>query len=960
MATLLYRLGKASYRRAGRVLMAWLAALVAIGGIGFGFAGQTDEEFRIPGSESQEAFDRLEAVFPAFAGASAQAVLVAPEGERLDQAEYRSLIIRLTGTIDRLDGIEEAVHPFEEFAEQALSADGSTAFIQIQFDAAAPEVSDELLDSLLSTRSVVDGSGLTLEFGGTVFQDQQVGLTVAEVFGVMFAGLVLIITFRSVRPAWMPLASAIIGVGIILGVLFFSSNFIVLSSSSPLLAVMLGLAVGIDYSLFILSRHRTQLAAGEDPEESAATAVGTAGNAVVFAGVTVIVALLGLFVVGLPFLSVLGASAAAAVAIAVLAAITLLPALMGLAGEKLRPQAGSAAARIAALSADRPSMGRRWARLVAKHPVVVTLVTVLGLGGLALPALSLDLNLPGGGQEPEDSTQRKAYDLISNGFGPGYNGPLLIAADITRSDDILDDLEDMEEQFSAVPGVDYVSQGFPSPGLDTAIFQVIPDFAPDSPETKALVADIRERIPEWEERFDAPMAVTGVTAIGVDVSERIQNALLPFGVVVVGLSIVLLLAVFRSIVVPLKAALGFVLSVTAAFGVVVIVFQWGYGADLLHVTPGPILSFMPIILMAVLFGLAMDYQVFLVSGMREVQVHTGNWRHAIEEGYSQGARVVTAAALIMFFVFFSFVPEGSNIIKPIALGLAVGIAFDAFVVRMTLVPALMALFGKSAWWLPRWLDRRVPRADVEGELLRDHVRDSAWAAAHPSLVVHAKYLTTPASPEPISLEWTAGQRVAVVGEAASTTALAATLGGYLEPRSGAVHIMGHALPGDARSARQKVSIWSQHDNDLLEPLGDILAERGRFAAPAADRRRPAHPPASESLVRITSASASLIPESETRPIGADTRMGTLPRAQQIVASAAIALADRAPVTIISPTVPVAHPNELELWWKAIEQLAGSQQVVALCVAPPARALDLPHGVDLLDLGQPAALPGVTS
>ena len=960
MAIFLYRLGKASYRRAGRVLLAWLAALVAIGGVGFGFAGQTDEEFRIPGSESQEAFDRLEAVFPAFAGASAQAVLVAPDGERLDQAEYRSLIIRLTGAIDRLDGVEDAVHPFEEFAEQALSADASTAFIQIQFDAAAPEVTDELLDSLLATRSVVEGSGLTLEFGGTVFQDQQVGLTIAEVFGVMFAGLVLIVTFRSVRPAWMPLASAIIGVGIILGILFFSSNFIVLSSSSPLLAVMLGLAVGIDYSLFILSRHRTQLAAGEEPEESAAIAVGTAGNAVVFAGVTVIVALLGLFVVGLPFLSVLGASAAAAVAIAVVAAITLLPALMGLTGEKLRPQPGSAAARIAALSADTPSMGRRWARLVAKHPLVVTLVTVLGLGGLALPALSLDLNLPGGGQEPEDSTQRKAYDLISEGFGPGYNGPLLIAVDITRSDEILDDLEDIEAQFVTVSGVDYVSQGFPSPGLDTAIFQIIPDFAPDSPETKALVADIRQRIPDWEERFDAPMAVTGVTAIGVDVSERIQNALLPFGVVVVGLSIVLLLAVFRSVVVPLKAALGFVLSVTAAFGVVVVVFQWGYGADLLHVTPGPILSFMPIILMAVLFGLAMDYQVFLVSGMREVQVHTGNWRHAIEEGYSQGARVVTAAALIMFFVFFSFVPEGSNIIKPIALGLAVGIAFDAFVVRMTLVPALMALFGSSAWWLPRWLDRRVPRADVEGELLRDHVRDSAWAAEHPSLVVHASYLTTAASNNPVSLEWPAGKRVALVGEAPVAVAFAATVAGYTEPRSGTLHIMGHALPGDARTARQRVSVWSQHDNDLLEPLGDVLAERQRFAAPPSGTRRATHPPVPEILSRINRVSTSISLEAQPRVIDAASRMGALPRTQQIVVSAAIALADRAPVTIISPTAPVSHPDEIDLWWRAISELADTQHIVALCVAPPARALELPAGIDLLDLSQPLTIAGAPS
>ena len=544
MATFLYRLGKASYRRAGRVLGAWLVALIAIGGIGFGFAGQTDEEFRIPGSESQEAFDRLEAVFPAFAGASAQAVLVAPEGERLDHGEYRAAIIRLTSAIDRLDGIEEAVHPFEEFAEQAMSEDASTAFIQIQFEAAGPEVSDETLEGLVATRALVEGTDITLEFGGTVFQDQQVGLTIAEVFGVMFAGLVLIVTFRSLRPAWMPLASAIIGVGIILGILFFSSNFVTLSSSSPLLAVMLGLAVGIDYSLFILSRHRTQLAAGEDAEESAAIAVGTAGNAVVFAGVTVIVALLGLFVVGLPFLSILGASAAGAVAIAVLAAITLLPALMGLAGEKLRPTPGSQAARIAApLGRQAQLWAGRWARMVCQATAHRHTDHRVGASvGWPSPRSVWTSISPAAGQEPENSTQRKAYDLISAGFGPGYNGPLLIAVDITRSDDLLDDLEAMERDFATIPGVDYVSQGFPSPGLDTAIFQVIPQFAPDSPETKALVADIRASIPDWEARYDAPMAVTGVTAIGVDVSQRIQNALLPFGLVVVGLSIILLMA----------------------------------------------------------------------------------------------------------------------------------------------------------------------------------------------------------------------------------------------------------------------------------------------------------------------------------------------------------------------------------------------------------------------------------
>ncbi len=956
MATFLYRLGKASYERAGRVLLAWVISLIAIAGGGFALSSSTDEEFRIPGSESQEAFDRLEAVFPAFAGASAQAVVVAPAGERLDERDNRLAIIRLTSAIDRLEGIEEAVHPFEEFADQALSDDASTAYVQIQFESAAPEVSTELLEQLVATRTIAENAGLTIEYGGTVFQDQAVGLTIAEVFGVIFAGLVLIVTFRSFRPAWMPLASAIIGVGITLGVVFFSTNFLVVSSSAPLLAVMLGLAVGIDYSLFILSRHRTQLAAGEEPKESAAIAVGTAGNAVVFAGVTVIVALLGLFVVGLPFLSIMGASAALAVAIAVAAAITLLPALMGLAGEKLRPQPGSQAARIAALSSETPSGGRRWARLVMKHPLAVTLITVLGLGTIALPALTLDLNLPGGGQEPEDSTQRKAYDLISAGFGPGYNGPLLIAVDITKSEDLLDDLEAMEADFSEVPGVVYVSQGFPSPGLDTGIFQVVPAYAPDSPETKALVADIRDRIPEWEARYDAEMSVTGITAIGVDVSERIQSALLPFGLVVVGLSIVLLLAVFRSVVVPLKAALGFALSVTAAFGVVVFVFQWGYGAELLHVTPGPILSFMPIILMAVLFGLAMDYQVFLVSGMREIQVHTGNWRHAIEEGYAQGARVVTAAALIMFFVFFSFVPEGSNILKPIALGLATGIAFDAFIVRMTLVPALMTLFRKSAWWLPRSWNSRVPRADVEGELLRDHIRDTAWAAEHPHLTVHADYLVTGSGSSPISLQWTPGMRIDLVADAESASNLAATLSGWTAPVSGALHVLGHALPSDSGPARRGVSVWSRSDADLLDPVGQILEQRLRWSEDSPNKKSRRETVRS-TINRLNALSQTLPADTRPAVISEQTRPGTLPRAQQILVFAAAALIGKPPVSVISPVDPVSSNEERELWWMAIDEFAGQDQVVALCVSPPARALPRGSTRAVVDLSEAALQAG---
>ena len=956
MATLLYRLGKASYRRWGRVIVAWVVALLAVLGAGLTVGGQTEEAFEIPGSESQEAFERLEAVFPSFAGASAQVVLVAPEGERLDSPANTAVIRELARTIESQEGVENVTTPFDEFAGEALSDNGRYAYIQVGFAMSSPEVSDEMIETLFSTRSIAESAGLTIEYGGAMFQDQVVGLTYHELLGVVFAALVLIVTFRSLRPAWMPLASAIVGVGIAVGAILVAALGFTISSSAPLLAVMLGLAVGIDYSLFILSRHRDQLARGDDPAESAATAVGTAGNAVVFAGITVIIALLGLFLVGIPFLSVMGASAAGAVAIAIVAAITLLPALMGIMGEKLRPQPGSGAAKLALAGSNKPSMGRRWVRMVMKRPLLVTLISVVSLGTLALPALTLDLNLPGGGQEPPESTQRKAFDHISEGFGPGYNGALLISIDITGSEEIMDDLDALSAEMAEVPGVEFVSEGFPSPGLDTGIIQVIPQYAPDSRETKALVADLRERIPEWEESIGTPMAVTGFTAIGVDLSQRIQTALLPFGVVVVGLSILLLLAVFRSLVVPIKAALGFVLSVTGAFGVVVAVFQWGWLGSLTGVdTPGPILSFMPIILMAVLFGLAMDYEVFLVSGMRERHVHTGDWRYAIEEGYSSAARVVTSAALIMFFVFIAFVPAGSNTIKPIALGLAVGIALDAFVVRMTLVPALMALFKEKAWSFPKFLNRTIPHADVEGEKLGEHIRNSTWAQEHSSSIVHAHYLVLDgdASRHPLTLEWQPGDRLDLVAEPYLARVLAATVAGALPPASGSLHVAGHPIPSETRSARSKVSVWSPQDSDALTPLGEALRERMEWSASlsalsASERKHRVR----ATLNTLGALSDELAPG---QPLTETSVPGLLNPGQQVLVWAALAVADGSPVCLVSPAEPLYDEGHRELWWRALDALATAEQTIALFSLPPARALStVSASTTIVDLSQPEA------
>ena len=953
MATFLYRLGKASFRHAKTVLAVWLLALIGIGGAGVFFGGQLQEEFRIPGSESQEAFDRLEAVFPTFAGASAQAVLVAPEGQRLDSTENKTLIARLTNSFKASPGIDRATSPFDEFAGNAITDDARFAYISLQYEMSSEQVTDDMLAKLVAKADLLDNSPIRIEFGGPVFQDQEVGLTITEVFGLVFAALVLIIAFRSLRPSWMPLVSAIIGVGIAVGILLLIGRVVTVSTSAPLLAVMLGLAVGIDYSLFILSRHRTQLAAGDDIEASAAKAVGTAGNAVVFAGVTVIIALLGLYLVGIPFLSVMGLGAAIAVLIAIVAAITLLPAFLALAGESLRPQPGSQAAKIAALSPEHPSMGRRWVRLVAKRPVVFALIAALGLGGLALPALDLDLNLPGGGQQPVDSTQRKAYDLISEGFGPGYNGPLLISVDITGTNDVMDALDAIRDELALIDGVDWVSDGFPSPALDTGIIQVVPTTAPDSIETKQLVQRIRDDAPRIADIYGTPLAVTGYTAIGVDVSQRIQSALVPFGIVVVGLSIVLLLMVFRSILVPLTAAIGFLLSVTAGFGVVVAIFQWGYGADLLHVTPGPILSFMPIILMAVLFGLAMDYQVFLVSGMREQYVHTGNWRVGVEEGFSQGARVVTAAALIMFFVFFAFVPEGSDIMKPIALGLAAGIAFDAFIVRMMLIPALMVLFKKSAWWLPRALDRAVPHADVEGEALQHNLTAQQWASKSAHLALHGDYLVVGDhgdAHEPVSFEVAAGARANLVATPQAASSFAAAVSGYVAPQSGALHVMGHALPSEAAAVRKLVSVWSRTDEDALTPLGESFRTRLSWSPFVETLSKRELERQVETLIQgINSVIATLDAQNAGTQLHRDSLPGITPRAHQIVIWAALATASRAPVCLVSPVEPVSDDDERALWWHAMEHFASAQQTIVLCSTPPARALTPREATVTIDL-----------
>ncbi|MEI5103030.1 MMPL family transporter [Streptomyces sp. PmtG] len=718
MATLLHSLGRAAFRHRGRFLLGWLLLIALVGGGMATYGSHLDSEATIPGSQSQQGIDVLEKSLPSSTGVTAQLVFAAPEGARVDDPAYRAAIKKTVAAAGKAPQVEKAVDPF---VASNVSADKRTALAQVLYPIKRDALRDSSVTALEDIAFEARSSGLEVEVGGTIYSSAGLEVGIGEVIGLAVAVVVLVVTFGSLLAAGLTLLTALIGLVVGLLGLFLVSNIATVSSTAPSLALMVGLAVGIDYALLILSRHRTQLASGMDPEESAARATATAGSAVVFAGLTVIIALCGLTVVGIPFLSVMGLAAAGTVLLAVLVAITLLPALLGCAGARLRPKPGSRAERREHGLADtgRRYGGERWARWVTRRPLLTVIAVVIGLGVMAVPAAQLSLAMPDNGTAAPETTQRKAYDLISDAFGPGRNGRLLV---LVRTDgtDPKTAATEVAAGIERLRLPDVVSISPPQVGTDgrAAIVTVVPKAGPRDEATVGLVRDIRAVTPDLAAKADADVFVTGSTAAAIDVSDRLSDSLLPFVATVVGLALLLLLLVFRSIVVPLKAAFGFLLSVGAAFGAIVAVFQWGWLADQFGVpTTGPVFSFMPIVLIAVLFGLAMDYEVFLVSRMREEFVHTGKHQESVIAGSRYASRVVTAAALIMFSVFASFVTAEDLTLKPIALGLAVGIVVDAFLTRMTLVPALLALVGARAWWLPRWLDRVLPDLDVEGAKL---------------------------------------------------------------------------------------------------------------------------------------------------------------------------------------------------------------------------------------------------
>ncbi|MCT1394755.1 MMPL family transporter [Microbacterium sp. p3-SID338] len=597
-----------------------------------------------------------------------------------------------------------------------VSEDGSTAIVNVSFVDPRLELAEETKQNTIAHFQDEEIDGVTADFGTDIAQGVPEIFGVGEAIGLAFAAVVLIVMLGSLIGAALPIVTAVVGVGVGVTASLAFSGVVDMASVTPVLGVMLGLAVGIDYSLFIVNRHRKQLLAGSPVRESIGLATGTSGTAVVFAGTTVIVALLALNVTGVPFLGLMGTVGAVCVAVAVLVAVTLAPAILGLVGTRLLGR------KARATIGQEHAAGKPVRRMSTLRAVVTALVSVVALLVIAIPAMSMRLGLPDGSSEPADSTSYRAFQTVDEQFGEGANGPLLVTAtldDAVSDDDQLATQVTVAEKIAEQDDVVAVAPIATSDDNTLLAFQVLPAEGPNSASTEKLVQDLRG-LPEIDGGIT--LGVAGQAATNIDISEALASVLPLYLVVVVGLSLLIMIVAFRSLLVPLIATGGFVLSLFATYGLIVAVFQWGWGADLigLHST-GPILSFLPVILVGILFGLAMDYQLFLASGMREAYVHGASARDAVAQGFRAGRSVVIAAALIMVSVFGGFVFSESTIIRSIGFGLAFGVLLDAFVVRMLLMPALMHLLGRSAWWLPTWLDRIIPNVDMEGAALeRDH------------------------------------------------------------------------------------------------------------------------------------------------------------------------------------------------------------------------------------------------
>ncbi len=720
MSSVLDRLGRWCFARRRYVLATWLVVIAALAVVAISLKQPTSNSFTVPGTESQQAIDLLDQKFPGTGGAQAQVVFSVPAGTSLTApAEHQAV----EATVAQLRKLPQVVDVLDPYQSGTVSANGQIAYAVMAYPVAVADVTTQAQTALLDSGGPAKAAGITVNFGGQVAQAST--KTDTSLIGIVIAFLVLLVGFGSVVAGLLPLLSAVAGVAVTNLALLGLTAAVSESSTTPVLATMIGLAVGIDYALFVMNRHRQQIVSGMDLAESAGRAIATSGSSVCFAGTTVLIALAALAIVNIPFLTVMGLSAAGAVVVAVLAAVTLMPAMLGFAGHRL---ISSRWARRKIGKAARPGYepaSWRYASALKRVPIVVVMAGIIVPLFVAIPFLHIRLGLPDAGSQPASQTTRRAYDLISEGFGPGANGPLLVVvyAPGGMKPAQKHAFTAFYQQHTAHLPADVaaISKPDPNPAGDVYLIQVIPKTGPDDPATAALIDRIRTVTAQGERAYGLDTYVTGQTALNIDTSAKLSAALPVYLAVIIILCLVLLIVVFRSLPVPVAAVVGYVVSILAALGAVTFVFQYGHLAGVFGIArPGPVLSFLPVILLGVLFGLAMDYEVFLESRMREESLHKDPVT-AVTDGYTGSAKVVASAAIIMTSVFASFILSPDPTTKSLGFALATGVLIDAFVIRMTVIPATMYLFKGAAWWLPRWMQHALPDLDIEGGKLDEPV-----------------------------------------------------------------------------------------------------------------------------------------------------------------------------------------------------------------------------------------------
>ncbi|WP_344404936.1 MMPL family transporter [Streptomyces longisporus] len=699
-------------------LVAVLLWLLAFGGVSAAAAvtgSAYSNDYEVPGTQSGRAMQLLQDGFPGFGGDSDTVVWHTTSGT-VRAADVEQTMTETLDKIADLPGIASVAGPYDGQGTGRISADGHTAYATITFDHPAEDIRKPEAEAVVRTAEAARADGLQVELGGSAIGlTETAGGHLAEVVGVVVAAAVLFLAFGSLAASMLPIATALVSVGTAYGAIVLLGHAMTVADFAPMLGMLIGLGVGIDYALFIVTRHRRGLKRGLSVTEAVTGAVATTGRAVVFAGATVCIALLGMLILRLSFLNGVAIAACLTVVLTVAASVTLLPALLSLIGPRALSRRERRHLEEHGPQPELPTgFAHRWSAFVERHPKVLGIVALAVMTVLALPTLSLHLGTSDQGNDPKTSTTRQAYDLLADGFGPGVNGPLTVVTRVDGAEDKLA-LDNLDATIRTTEGVASVTPVTYNTGGDTAYFTIVPESAPQSQKTSALVDRLRtEVLPRAETGTSLDLHVGGVTASYDDFAAVIVGKLPLFVGVVIGLGCLLLLLAFRSLGIPLKAAAMNVAAVAAAFGVVVAIFQWGWGSELLGLgRAGPIEPFLPVIMVSVLFGLSMDYQVFLVSRMYEEWLETGDNRRAVRVGLAETSRVINSAAVIMISVFLAFVLSGDRVIAMFGIALASAVALDAFVLRTLLVPALMHLLGAANWWLPRWLDQRLPRISIE-------------------------------------------------------------------------------------------------------------------------------------------------------------------------------------------------------------------------------------------------------